>query len=88
MFIHGAAAMKTRVQKWGNSLGIRIPRALAQEVALETDSEVDLSTRDGTIIISPVRQRGASLRQLLSRVTEANLHGEISTGSVEGGEAW
>ena len=88
MFIHGAAAMKARVQKWGNSLGIRIPKGLAQEVALETDSEVDLSKRDGTIIISPVRQKSTSLRQLLSKVTEANLHGEISTGSTEGREAW
>jgi antitoxin MazE len=88
MFIHGRATMKARVQKWGNSLGVRIPKALAQEVALETDSEVDLSTRDGTIIMSPVRQKGVSLRQLLSRVTQANLHGEISTGGTEGREAW
>jgi antitoxin MazE len=54
MYKHGDAAMKARVQKWGNSLGFRIPKILAQEVALETDSEVDLSTQDGTIVISPV----------------------------------
>jgi antitoxin MazE len=88
MFIHEAAGMKARVQKWGNSLGVRIPKALAQEVALETDSEVDMSTRDGSIIISPVRQKGPSLRQLLAGVTEANLHGEISTGGTKGREAW
>jgi len=57
-------------------------------VALETDSEVDLSTRDGTIVILPITQKAVSLRQLLSNVTEANLHGEISTGNVEGREAW
>ena len=80
--------MRAKVQKWGNSLGIRIPKAVAQEVALETDSEVDLSTQDGRIVISPIAQKTVSLRQLLSKVTEANLHGEISTGKVEGREAW
>ena len=88
MYKHGAAGMKARVRKWGNSLGIRIPKVLAQEVALETDSEVDLSTQDGTIVISPVMQKAVSLRQLLSKVTEENIHGEISTGKVEGREAW
>lgn len=88
MYKHGAAAMKARVQKWGNSLGIRIPKVLAQEVALETDSEVDLSTQDGTIVISPVMQKTVSLRRLLSKVTDENIHGEISTGKVEGKEAW
>ena len=88
MYKHGAALMKARVQKWGNSLGIRIPKVLAQEVALETDSEVDLSTQDGTIVISPVIQPAVSLRRLLSKITEENIHGEISTGKVEGREAW
>ena len=88
MYKHGARARKARVQKWGNSLGIRIPRILALEASLETDSEVDLSTRDGTIVISPTGQKQPSLRQLLSRVTDANLHAEIPSGEAEGGEAW
>ena len=66
----------------------RVHRSCAQEVALETDSEVDLSTQDGTIVISPVMQKTVSLRHLLSKVTEENIHGEISTGKVEGREAW
>jgi antitoxin MazE len=88
MFKHGDAAMKAKVQKWGNSLGIRIPRTLAQEVSLETDSEVDLSSKDGTIVITPSRQKRLSLRQLLSKVTDANLHAEIPSGEIEGREAW
>jgi antitoxin MazE len=88
MYKHGAEAMKAKVQKWGNSLGIRIPRALALEVSLETDSEVDLSAQDGTIVISPTRQKQLSLRQLLSKVTDSNLHAEIPTGEAEGREAW
>jgi antitoxin MazE len=88
MYKHGAPKMKTRVQKWGNSLGIRIPKALAQEVALETDSEVDLTAQDGRLVISPTIPKAVSLRHLLSRVTEANTHGEVSMGQVEGREAW
>ncbi len=80
--------MKAKVQKWGNSLGIRIPRTLATEVLLETDSEVDLVARDGTIVIVPSRQKRLSLRQLLSRVTDSNLHAEIPSGKVKGREAW
>jgi antitoxin MazE len=87
MYKHGAA-LKTRVQRWGNSLGVRIPKVLAQEMALETDSEVDLSSKDGAIIITPARQKNPSLRQLLSGVTEANLHGEIASIGPEGKEAW
>lgn len=88
MYKHGTKPMKTRVQKWGNSLGVRIPKALAQEVALEKESEVDLSTRDGTIVILPITPKALSLRQLLSKVTDSNRHGEISTGAAEGREAW
>ena len=79
--------MKAKVQKWGNSLGIRIPKALAQEVALETDSEVDLTALDGRLVISPA-PRAVSLRDLLSKVTATNTHGEISIGKVKGREAW
>ncbi len=80
--------MKARVQKWGNSLGIRIPRAVAEEVAVRSDSVVELSTEDGRIIITPTRRRAYSLRQLLSKVTRENLHGEVDTGGPVGKEAW
>jgi antitoxin MazE len=88
MYKHGAAEMKAKVQKWGNSLGIRIPKALAQEVALETDSEVNLTAQDGRLVISPAAPHAVSLRHLLSKVTATNTHGEISMGKVKGKEAW
>ena len=88
MYKHGETEMKAKIQKWGNSLGIRIPKALAQEVALETDSEVDLAALDGKLVISPMAPRALSLRHLLSKVTATNTHGEISTGGVRGREAW
>jgi antitoxin MazE len=80
--------VKARVQKWGNSLGIRIPRAVAQETSVESDSVVDITAEDGKILITPEKQKSLSLRQLLSRVTEANLHVEIVTSDPVGKETW
>jgi antitoxin MazE len=79
--------MKTRIQKWGNSLALRIPRAFASEVGLEPDSEVEVTLVDGQIVIAPVTQ-GYTLDDLLAGITEDNLHGEISTGTPLGNEAW
>jgi antitoxin MazE len=80
--------MKAQIRKWGNSLGIRIPRSLAQETSVDSESVVDISSRNGKIIICPYKQKSFTLRQLLSRVTEENLHGEISTGDPSGKEIW
>ena len=80
--------MKTRVQKWGNSLGIRIPKALALEVDMSESSEVEIQAKDGKILVSPVKRKVLSLRQLLSRVTPDNLHREVDGGFAVGKEAW
>ena len=80
--------MQARVQKWGNSLGIRIPKALAQEAGVAADSEVEIATTDGKILISPLRKKVLSLRQLLSKVTDANIHAEIESGHPVGKESW
>ena len=80
--------MKAKIQKWGNSLGIRIPRTVAQETSVESDSVVDITVEDGKILISPEKQKSLFLRQLLSRVTEANLHVEIVTSDPVGKETW
>ena len=80
--------MTIRVQKWGNSLGIRIPKALAQEVDVSRDSEVQVQAVDGKILITPVRKKALSLRQLLSKVTISNLHTEVEDGPAVGKEVW
>ncbi|GIO64119.1 AbrB/MazE/SpoVT family DNA-binding domain-containing protein [Paenibacillus cineris] len=74
-----------QVQKWGNSLGIRIPKSLALKVGLEEGSEVDLDVENGHLIIKP---KSFSLEELLTQVTPENIHKEISTGDPEGKEAW
>ena len=80
--------METRVQRWGNSLALRIPKALADEAGLKDNSPVQLSLRDKQLVVVPVAKAKLSLDALLDQVTEANLHGAVDTGSAVGGEAW
>jgi antitoxin MazE len=77
--------MQPRVQKWGNSLGIRIPLSLAQKTGLKEGVPVDLQADDNTLII---RRKQYTLEQLLVKVSPDNVHGEIETGSQAGREAW
>ena len=80
--------MQARVQKWGNSLALRIPKHLADEVGLKENSAVELSLRDNELVIAQVVKTGFSLADLLAQVTDANLHREVDTGPAVGGEAW
>jgi antitoxin MazE len=79
--------MRVAIRKWGNSLALRIPRALAADTHLASGSQVDVAVEDGRLIVAPV-SAGLSLDALLSAVTPDNLHGEISTGRPVGREVW
>ena len=78
--------MKTSVQKWGNSLAVRIPQAFAQEMGLDRNSPVELSVQEGRLVIQLTYEY--ELDDLLEDVTPANLHSEIDTGPAQGNEAW
>jgi antitoxin MazE len=80
--------MKTRIQKWGNSLALRIPRSFADKVGLEYDAPVDVSLVDGKLVVIPVGEPMLPLEGLLAQVTEDNLHREVDTGQAMGKEAW
>lgn len=80
--------MITRVQKWGNSLALRIPKSFADEVGLQTDSSVEVSLADGKLVIAPIAKSKLTLKQLLMQVTDENLHHEAETGSAVGNEVW
>jgi antitoxin MazE len=79
--------MKTRIQKWGNSLALRIPKTLAQETGLDAESEVELSLVNGQIVIAPTRP-AYDLDDLLAQITDANRHSEVNTGAAVGHEVW
>lgn len=79
--------MLTKLQQWGNSLALRIPRSFAAEAEVEAGSVVDISVgRDG-LRIRPVRRPSYELRKLLKGVSRKNLHGEVATGRRVGREA-
>lgn len=80
--------MRVRVQKWGNSLALRIPRSYAAETALDPGAEVDLTLEDGRLVITPVAVTPYRLEDLLAGVTPENIHREIDTGPSVGVEAW
>ncbi len=80
--------MFTKVQKWGNSLALRIPKAFAIDAQLKNDSVVEVSLVDGQIVIRPVASQAWSLERLLSGVTTNNLHHETDTGDAVGKEVW
>ena len=80
--------MRTKVQRWGNSLALRIPRAFALDAQLENDSVVDISMVDGQIIIQPVETPNWTLDELLAGINKNNIHHEVDTGSPVGNEAW
>lgn len=80
--------MKAHVQKWGNSLAVRIPKAYANDLGLETDSVVELAVEDGVLVLRPAARPRYALDELLSRVTEANIHREQDSGDAVGGEEW
>lgn len=80
--------MITRVQKWGNSLAVRIPKALAEEIGLQDNSPVNVSLLDQHVVIKPVLNPDSTLEELLALVTDENRHGEVMTGPPRGGEVW
>ncbi|MEA2345376.1 MAG: antitoxin MazE [Thermoanaerobaculia bacterium] len=80
--------MRTRVQKWGNSLALRIPKAFAQEVGLEQDGEVDLSVEKGRLVVVPPVTPSYTLEELLAGIRPSNLHEETDWGPPVGKEIW
>ena len=80
--------MRTRVQRWGNSLALRIPKSFANEAKLEQDAVVDMSLVDGKLVVQPIHAPELTLEQLLAKVSEENLHGEVDLGPAAGKEAW
>lgn len=75
------------MQKWGNSLAVRIPKPFADSAGLRLSTEVEVSLDNGEVRLAPVRPRWR-LQRLLSRVTKENLHAEVGSGPVVGREVW
>lgn len=79
--------MVTRVQKWGNSLALRIPRSFAVQANVAAGTAVDIAVEKGQLVVRPVQQR-YRLRDLLKAVDARKLHAEVRTGRRVGREVW
>lgn len=80
--------MQARIQKWGNSLAVRIPRTIASEAGLEEQTDVEITLNEGVVMITRTAQTEYTLDELLQNVTDANLHTETNLGPVKGKEVW
>jgi antitoxin MazE len=82
--------MITTLQKWGNSQGLRLSKALLADVAMAIGDEVDITVRDGSLVITPVRRvrGGRSLRELVRRIPKGHRASEVDWGPPVGKEAW
>jgi antitoxin MazE len=81
-------AAHTQVAKWGNSLAVRLPRAIAQEAGLAEGDQVSLDVGAGRSIVLRSARRKYTLRELVSQITPANRCGETSWGAPKGRESW
>ena len=80
--------MKTKVQKWGNSLAVRIPKTFAEEVGLTDDSPIEMRLVKGGLFLEPFSTWAPTLDELLEGIDDSNLHDEIDTGAGQGREVW
>lgn len=78
--------METKIQKWGNSLALRIPKELAKKSELYEGAEINIEI-DKNSNLTLIKKK-LSLKELLSSVTKDNLHSEISTGKTVGKEVY
>lgn len=78
--------MRSSIGKWGNSLGLRIPRHIVEELSLQPNDEVECRVEKGRLIVEVVQKRKYTLEELLSQEMEPEP--EIDWGKPMGEEAW
>ena len=79
--------MKTKIQKWGNSLGVRLPKNITHQKDLREGAGVSIVIKNDQIVIEPVRKE-VSLSSLLSKITDENTHEATKWGTARGNEVW
>jgi antitoxin MazE len=82
--------MLAKIQKWGNSQGLRLAKNLLEDAHIGVGDEVDISVKDGIIIVSPAKRiRGRhNLKDLVARIPENYKTSEFDWGEPVGKETW
>ena len=73
------------VSRWGASLAIRIPKAIAQQMGVQEGSAVEIIPGENQVVL---RKRLFVLSDMLAEVTDDNLHAEQEAGPAQGNEGW
>lgn len=76
----------TIIRKWGNSLAVRIPAALASQLNIQAGTSVEVSTRNGSLVLTPCARPRYTLRELLKGCTPGQFHREVDFGPEVGRE--
>ncbi len=82
--------MLAKIQKWGNSQGLRLSKNLLEDAKLDIGDEVDISVKDGIVILKPAKRiRGRyNLKDLVARIPKDYESGEVDWGEQVGKEIW
>jgi len=78
--------MTTKIQKWGNSLGIRLPKALIENTPFSLGTEVVFNQKGSELILKPVKRKYPSLKEIMKGMTRANFEPELDWGPDVGQE--
>ena len=80
--------MITKVQKWGNSQGVRLSKQLLSDVEIDVGDAVDVAVRDGALVVTPMRRvrGGHDLRELVRRIPRDYEQKELDWGRPAGRE--
>ncbi len=79
--------IRATLQKWGNSYGIRVRKVVAEQLNLCAGSQIDINVTGGKMVVTPACAE-YSLDELVKRINDSNIHGEVLTGGPAGAEIW
>lgn len=80
--------METTIQKWGNSLAVRLPKEVTRKLALRAGRRVRVYEERQEVVIAPARETEMSLKELVAGITPENLHAETVWAKPLGREIW
>jgi len=80
--------MKTTIEVTDRGVGVSLPSSIVAEGQFQVGSELEVTVRDGSIVLSPLSKAKAKLEELVAQITDENMHELVDWGRPVGGEVW
>jgi antitoxin MazE len=80
--------MRATIQKWGNSLALRIPKVVSKELGIEEATAVEMRVDNSALIVKAKKTKKLVLKELLAKINDKNCHEAIETDPAIGKEVW